>query len=186
MRMKPLTVKPGVLNIGLPVTHYELHGIQQQDKTGALASPSNQGQTLTCASHAVGKAVLEILDSVGWDADQNIIIDTLIKKFQPDHEPENPDVFNEGTVKVHITNKEDKSKAMDIEVEIGIQRQTARKVEPHAYTNTSPTVTNLEENRLRIVLDWDWFDYSDGKYKPHAVYAKKYSTVTEKYSCINS
>ena len=160
--------------------------IQQQDKTGAQASPSNQGQYHTCASHAVGKAILEILDSVGWDADQNIIIDALIKKFQPNLEPENPDIFNEGIVKVHITNKEDRSKTMDVEVEISIQRQIAQMIEPHAYVNTSPTVPNLEETRLRIVLDWDWFDCSDGQYKPHAIYAKQYSTATKKYSCINN
>merc|ERR1712212_184470 len=182
-----IPVKPSTLNIGLPISHFKIRGLQHQDKTGALASPSNQGrQGLTCASHAVGKAILEILDYVGWDADQKTIIDCLIKKFQPDLQPENPDIFNNGMIKVHVTKKEDKSKMMDVEVEIHIQRQIGQIIGSHAYDNTSPIVTNPEENGLRMVLDWDWFDYKDGQYKPHAIHAREYSTKTEKYSCINS
>ena len=83
------------------------------------------------------------LEGGGWQ----IIIDALIKKFQPNLQPENPGIFYEGIVKVHITNKEDRSKMMDIEVEIIIPQM----IEPHAYVNTSTSVPNLEENRLRIL-----------------------------------
>merc|ERR1719320_764081 len=102
--LKPL--KPETLRIGLPATHYEIPGLRSQDKTGAMAFPSNQGQTLTCASHAVGRAILEILDSVGWDADQQSIIDALIVKYQPRGQPENPDIFNNEEIKVKVTKKE--------------------------------------------------------------------------------
>jgi len=182
-----IPVKPRTLNIGLPTSHFKIQGLQHQDKTGALASPSNQGrQGLTCASHAVGKAILEILDYVGWDADQETIIDSLIKKFQSNLQAENPDIFNDEMIKVHVTKKEDKSNLMDVEVEIHIQRQIGQMIGSHTYDNTSPIVANREENGLRMVLDWDWFDSNDGQYKPHAIYAREYSTKTEKYSCINS
>jgi len=184
-RMKPLTVKPGVLNIGLPLTHYELHGLQQQDKTGAQAFPSNQGETLTCASHAVGKAILEILDSVGWDADQKTIIDALIEKFQRNGQPENPDIFNNEIVKVKVTNKEVQERNGEVDLEIKIQTHFGRSLGPHAF-KTVPINVDLQKQRMRMVLRWDMYDTSKRQYTPHAIYAKEYRFDTEKYSCINS
>merc|ERR1712126_258962 len=73
-------VQPEMINIGLPSSYYTIPNLGEQNKTGAQAYPSNQGQTLTCASHAVGKAVVEIFDSVGWDGSQEEIIETLIKE----------------------------------------------------------------------------------------------------------
>ena len=65
LAQKMTPVKPGVLNIGLPETHYVIPLIEGQSKTGSLAYPSNQSG-LTCASHATGKAILEILDSIDF------------------------------------------------------------------------------------------------------------------------
>merc|ERR1712179_433514 len=78
LKMTPL--KSASLNIGLPETHYKIQ-LQDLSKAGSLPYPSNQGQTYTCSSHAVGKAVLDILDSAGWDAEQEDIIQAVKKKF---------------------------------------------------------------------------------------------------------
>jgi len=182
-KLKP--VKPGVLNIGLPDTHYKIQGLQEHDKTGAMAYPSNQGQTLTCASHAVGKAILEILDSVGWDADQQTIIDALVEKFQRNGQPENPDIFNNEIVKVKVTNKEVLERSGVIDLEIKIQTHFGKVLDSHAF-KTIPINVDLKKHHIRMVLRWDMYDTNQKKYTPHAIYAKEYRFDTEKYSCINS
>ena len=53
---------------------------------GTAAIPSNQGNDATCASHAVGKAVVEILDGFGLDCDQTQVIENLIERMQPNKE----------------------------------------------------------------------------------------------------
>merc|ERR1711892_610432 len=103
--LKPLT--KGDLNIGLPTSHYVIPDLDEQSKTGSLAHPRNQGETLTCASHSVGKAILEILDSVGWNGNQDEIIKTLIAIGQPDGLAQNPDIFNNEILKVKVVSKED-------------------------------------------------------------------------------
>ena len=44
---------------------------------------SNQGTEDTCASHAVGKAIVEIIDRFRLNTDQDKIIEDLIKTVQP-------------------------------------------------------------------------------------------------------
>ena len=43
--------------------------------------PSNQGQRPVCSSHAIAKALVDILDGFGYDCDQQDIIDKLGKSI---------------------------------------------------------------------------------------------------------
>ena len=64
-----------LIKIGLPAKDFELPLIPSTP-----AAPRKQCG-LVCTSHAVGKAIVDILDSIGWDADQKKIIDDLIAKW---------------------------------------------------------------------------------------------------------
>jgi len=183
LTLKPLT--KGDLNIGLPTSHYVIPDLDEQSKTGSLAHPSNQGQTLTCASHSVGKAILEILDSVGWNGNQDEIIKTLIAIGQPDGLAQNPDIFNNEILKVKVFSKEDPGMNGDVRLEIRIQNRWGKKLAPHAF-RTVPVSVELDANKIKMVLRWDMYDNTEKCYKLHAVYAKEYNPVLEKYSCINS
>ena len=43
--------------------------------------PSNEGQRPVCSSHAIAKALVDILDGLGYDCDQQDIIDKLGKSI---------------------------------------------------------------------------------------------------------
>ena len=55
-------------------------------QVGQSAEVSDQGNKLTCASHAMGKVLVEILNNFTLDCDQKKIIDDLIKNVQPNEE----------------------------------------------------------------------------------------------------
>eukprot|EP00091_Calanus_sinicus_P004382 TRINITY_DN14662_c0_g1_i1.p1 TRINITY_DN14662_c0_g1~~TRINITY_DN14662_c0_g1_i1.p1 ORF type:complete len:240 (-),score=45.66 TRINITY_DN14662_c0_g1_i1:106-825(-) len=153
-KMTPL--KPGILNIGLPETHYVIPMIEGQSKTGSLAYPSNQSG-LTCASHATGKAILEVLDSAGWDADQQTIIDALIQKVQPSGQPENPDRFHTEIIKVDVTNKEFPGKTGEVDVQVIVQTRWGEMLKAHAF-NTIPVSGDLNAKKTKMVLRWNMWD----------------------------
>ena len=88
-------------------------------------------------------------------------------------------------IKVRINNKEDPGKNGDITVEIKVQPQWGTVKESHCYS-TTPFAEDLMAKRIGMVLRWDMWDNSKNKYAPHAIYAKEFSKVAEKYSCVNS
>ena len=184
LALKMTPSKTEVLQLGLPESHYEIPLLDEKSKTGSLAHPSSQSG-LTCASHATGKAILEILDSVGWDAEQQEIIDALIEKVQPSGQPENPDRFHNEVIKVKVTNKEVPGKTGEVDVQVIVQTRWGEMKKAHAF-NTIPVNVDLHPRKIRMVLRWDMWDNSKNQYAPHAIYAKEYDTTTEKYSCINS
>ena len=51
----------------------------QPELTGQSSVVSDQGTEPTCSSHAVGKAIVEIIDGFTMDCDQDKIIEDLIK-----------------------------------------------------------------------------------------------------------
>ena len=186
LALKMTPVKQGVLKIGLPESHYKIPIQEGQTKTGSLPYPSNQsGQT--CASHAIGKVILEILDSIGWDADQQTVIEAIIAKLQPGGQAENPDSFNNVAIKVGVTNKEDKGKNGDVAIEVGVHNRWGDQLGPHAFRTIPVLLTgDLKKHKIGMVLRWDMWNSSKNKHEPHAIYAKEYDPATEMYSCINS
>ena len=49
-----------------------------------------------------------------------------------------------------------------------------------------PFSSDLNGNKVRMVLRWNMWNNDVNKYTPHAIYAKEYNPNTEMYSCINS
>merc|ERR1711892_432474 len=173
------TVK--IIKIGLPEHHFELPLI-----TSTPAAPSNQ-RGLVCASHAVGKAIVEILDSIGWNAEQKKIINDLIAKVQSNGQAENPDKFNGVKFKVFVTNQEESEKNAEITIAIRVQSRFGEKLErPHTYNTVPAPDVNLVEEKLRMVLRWDMWKNEDNDFVPHAIYAKEYKKDDKEYACINS
>ena len=72
------------------------------------ANPDNQGRSHTCASHAVGKAIVEIIDNFGLDCAQDEIIETLIKRIQPKKKAAYISDFNKLLIPVKVWDKQDK------------------------------------------------------------------------------
>ena len=145
-------------------------------KADSLPYPSNQGQTYTCSSHAVGKAVLDILDSAGWDAEQDDVIQAVKAKFQPGVCRENPDHCNGVMVKIRVKNKEDPRKGGDINLEVGVQ----------GFLTNLPVADDLVANKVRMVIRWKMWNCNLNAYDPHAIYAKEFDKATKIFSCINS
>ena len=156
-----------VIKIGLPEKDFELRLV-----TATPATTSNK-RGLVCASHAIGKAVVEILDIIGWDADQEKIIADLVAIVQPNQQAENPDKFNKVRIKVFIRNREEAEKITDIDIEIRVQTRFGKKLDrPHTYSTIPEPDVDLDEKRLRMVLRWDMWKNDENDYVPHAIYAK--------------
>ena len=62
-------------------------GFSPLASAGQPAVVSDQGNNMTCSSHAVGKAGVEIIDGLGMDCDQDKIIQDLITTVQPKKQP---------------------------------------------------------------------------------------------------
>ena len=109
-----------MIKIGLPETHIDLPEV-----TGTPASP-NKESGLVGASHAVGKAIIDILESIGWHADQATVIQDLVALVQPDQRAVNPNRFNKVKMGVFVTNQETKGSGK-VEIEIGVQNHVGEK-----------------------------------------------------------
>jgi len=173
-----------VLKIGLPDSHFKIH-LEEQSEAGSLPYPSDQGQSLTCSSHAIGKAMLDILDKFGWNADQEEIIRALIAEVQPNmpgqdpnKQRRNPDKFKNVTIKINVCNKGNNHQNGDIYAEVGVQ----------AFKHNIPVNIDLVANNVRMVLRWNMWNINLNDYDAHAIYAdgNGYDTATERFSCINS
>ena len=57
----------------------------------------------TCASHAIAKAIIAILDKAGFDAQQDKVVKSL-KALFPDDCARNPDEFHDKDITVTETN----------------------------------------------------------------------------------
>ena len=70
--------------------------------TGQTSVVSDQGTEPTCASHAIGKAIVEIIDGFNMDCDQKNIIQELIKTVQPSRQPSYISEFCNKSIEVEI------------------------------------------------------------------------------------
>ena len=70
--------------------------------TGQSSVVSDQGTELTCSSHAVGKAIVEIIDGFTMDCDQDKIIEDLIKTVQPGRQATYIQEFANNSIEVEI------------------------------------------------------------------------------------
>ena len=159
---------PAGLILGLPENNFQLGS---QD---SLVFPTSQYQRYTSTSYAVGKAVVDILDTNGWEVEEDDIVDAVNTKTT-DEQGQNPDQYNGVTLKVHVNKKEDKEIAGDIYVEVRVQGVCA----------DVPVGEDLLARGVGMVLRWNMWNSNINKYDPHSIYGKEYNKDTENYSCIN-
>jgi len=153
--------------------------------TATRPSPSDQKGN-TCASHAIGKAILMILhlcdctvltdqkeeDKINpqKNMEQQKIIDTLISEVQPLHCAKNPDEFNGRTIDLYIEDSQKRQHNIRLRVNV----QTDWETVPH------PSLTDqyLEAKKIQRVV-------RDNLQNAHALYLEKYEK-NDGYHCINS
>eukprot|EP00091_Calanus_sinicus_P024942 TRINITY_DN9255_c0_g1_i1.p1 TRINITY_DN9255_c0_g1~~TRINITY_DN9255_c0_g1_i1.p1 ORF type:complete len:148 (-),score=46.44 TRINITY_DN9255_c0_g1_i1:213-656(-) len=147
--MKPLI--EDIADIGLPARHPQIPVdlLRKPNITGQPAIPSSQGSFPVCASHAVAKAIVEIIDEKGYDCDQNAIVAALV---HPNQEAKNPDYFNGSKIKIKITKKSGDHSTGEIELEINVQTQGAN-VGSDLEFNLNPLIPLPEA--MKMVLRWD-------------------------------
>ena len=152
----------------------------------------------TCASHAIAKAVLAILDKAGFDAQQDKVV-TSLKALFPDNSAHNPDEFHDKDITVTETNT-----GKEIRVKINITTKI-KWIEPlnskdnNQDFSKEPMFFTEEQynNNCKLGLDamvlrWDLGLSGEDPvtYAParatHAIYAKSYNPATNVFCCINS
>ena len=84
-------------------------------ETESRAGHMNQRPGLFLSEQAVGMAIHNMLESIGWTADKQSIIEAIRAKVSQSHSLEYPDQLNEVTIKVNVTNKYESRK---IEVKV--------------------------------------------------------------------
>jgi len=197
--LKPLKV--AINDIGLKKNHHKIRELFEKNNPGQPADVSDQGadpvkvvavamviDPLTCSSHAVGKAIVDILDWAGWDTKQEDIIDYLRDNYQEDYQPEFPDkLFDNKIIEVELSNKNDASKKIKAEFKIKISKQDGKETVPYSHDYIHSEIPeDLKEHQIGMVIDWDFYNVGLRKYTPHAVYAEKYNASAGEFSCINS
>ena len=169
------TIQPVLLFEGkTPPTSF-----QRQPVTGIPPTPSYQGSTQKCASHAVGKAVQYGLDQNEYDADQDEIIQSLQDIYR-DAKARNPDEFH---------GKEITVKEIDQATRALTGRGEKIKLEIKTYWRNAyddPVFTNPINDECAIVLRWNLGKDNQGKDINHAIFAKSYDPKTRIFACINS
>jgi len=154
----------------LPKTPFDLKIQMPYPPTGTEPFPSNQ-EGLTCASHAIAKAILMIINLCGFDGNQEEIIQTLIKKVQPNLGPRYPKAFHDITIAAYI--EEHKTgKKYNVDIRLNVQTDW-EPVPHHEYTDQK-----LEEMKIQRVI-------SENSQGAHALYVKKYKENVG-YHCVNS
>ena len=136
---------------------------------GTLATPSNQGTTETCAGHSVGKAVTEILDTYGFDTNQEAIVQDCIKKVQSDNLARHVHDYNEKAISVEIWDKNDSSEQHKIDVKLLIQSE--RGINDPSWKGPKMTENELDQYHTRMVAVWR--TGSGNAHNYHAVFVKK-------------
>ena len=134
---------------------------------GSVPVVSDQGSEPFCSSHATAKGIVEILDKLGFDSDQEAIITTLTGKVES---PAHTDNFNGVKIELEVTKKIDQE-PYTLAVEINVEKVLGQLPINKEYT----------EFKAMVIL-WIYYEMREGKYTPHAIYAKDFDEATEKYT----
>jgi len=142
--------------------------------TSTAVGPSDQGNDPVCASHAVGKGVVGILDDCGFDVvkGQEQFINDIVNQVQPTAQAKNPDEFNKEELNVTIKSKTE-GKEYDVKVKIDIQTDMRSSPKP-CWVDES----ELKEKKVKMIIR---AQLPQGN---HALFVKNYKA--DSYQCINS
>ena len=158
--------------------------------SGQPAVVSNQGNAPTCSSHAVGKCIVDIIDSYGLNCDQEAVIKALIKEVQPDQKAEYIHRFNKRSIDVNVWAK-DGTKAK-IKISLLVQPNDYASISrmTQEWFKNGPKMTKKEMLKYNKRMVGCWIGSHQQPFK-HAVYIKEWTQVDgtkNKYNfdCINS
>ena len=116
---------------------------------GQPAVVSDQGNDPTCSSHAVGKVIVEILDSFNLDCDQEKIIDHLVNIVQPDKEPVPIYEFNNQQIDLEFWEKgADPRGFTEARITLMVQHQPVNNT---TWKEPAMTEKQLKDNNSRMV-----------------------------------
>jgi len=160
---------------------------QLRDQTATASKPFVSEQAgPVCASHSVGKAIIDILDDLGFNADQDEIINRLVMEVQNGRFAKNPDEFKGKKINVCITEKDGAKKVDEVKIELRVLTHWGDVDRDNNTFKTEP-VPALE-SQMKKVLRWDIGLAADSRTYtgPHAIYATDYDEKSGNYSCLNS
>ena len=87
---------------------------------GTEATPSDQGFSPTCTSHAVGKAVVQLLHEKHINCTQEEVIDRLVELKQSANNREWPHVFNGVTLDLQVWERDEEENKGRTDINIGV------------------------------------------------------------------
>ena len=134
-----------------------------------------------CASHAVGKCVVDIIDSFGLDSDQEEVIKALVEKVQPDNAAHYIQEFNNESIEVNVWIKGFPEERYRVSLKIYVQTEISITSNWTGPPNITPA--EMTEHKTRMVAIWK---HAVG---PHAVYVKRWTKCDDgsyNFDCINS
>ena len=126
----------------------------------------------TCAIHAVGKAVVEILDGFGLDCDQTQVVKNLIERVQPNKKAVSIERFHMKPCDVVVWRKGQSDDKKKKSLNLWIQRQ---EVGEQYWSGPKISDEERKENHMGLVGLWL---IGDKTYKHHAVYVKSCKKIT--------
>ena len=143
---------------------------------------SNQGNEDTCASHAVGKAIVDIIDGFNMDMHQPKLTEKLIKTVQPSRRPTFIREFCNKPIEVEIWSSGLRHKSRFVTIFIFVQSEI--NVDKPDWSGPKMTSKELKNKNTRVVAVWET------KPCPHAVYVKEITHYQRKQGftldCVNS
>ena len=152
-------------------------------QVGQPAEVSDQGTKLTCASHAMGKVLVEILNNFYLDCDQKKIIEDLITNVQPTGEAVPIYKFNFSKIDLEFWDS-----TSEKQEKIQIQMVIQHKIVNESWKIPAMSLQELDEHNTKVLA----------VYKPpkqpntfHAVFVKSFEENPKNkneytFYCLNS
>ena len=101
-----------------------------------------------CSSHAVAKAVVELLDDLDYDCEQREVITALINRKQSDFARQWPQDFNGVSFVVYVSHKDEEDKKDWVALNVAVVQ--SEKIEPKKSA----------EWKMVIIYKSGWANYS--------------------------
>ena len=148
---------------------------------GARPVVSDQGCRPICTRHAVGKAIVDLLDVYGYDCNQEEVIDAL----DEEHTRRYPAFFNTKEITVELQEKQQKFHA-----KIQICVESADVELDYSNYTWKQNLVCLPRDR-RMVVTWDMGTTLSHVCQildtmTHCLFCEKFDEKTKNFCCINS
>ena len=122
-----------------------LQQFTSHDFVGQPAVVGDQGQDPTCASHAVGKAVVEVLNGFNLECNQDKIIDTLVNVVQPDKTCVQIQEFNHQQIDLEFWDKGSETSGFtEARITLLVQPEAVNNI---TWKEPAMTLNQLNDNR---------------------------------------